>query len=205
MKASTKTSKAKTVSSEVAANGGPINVKDRKTFETIYDSYIGLLRFIARECAVPVGERDELVQDSFLKLLECKAETEFKDLQSVKGFLVVTLRHLIIDRSRRLKSRKTEAVGADLNDLSYTEIQGHHEWNSQQYERAVSTVGQLVQKIGALPGSQAFELFYCGGLSVKEISAKTGEPVGSVTAKLCRIRQKNSEMMRKHVEESIGV
>ena len=186
----------KTLNSALATSSErAIDLNAAGVFESIYGSFVGLLQFIGNQSRIPVAERDELVQESFLRLFKCGAK--FTNEDSVKAFLAVTMRNQIIDRSRRAKTRRTDLESTLETDLSQASTQL---WESDTVnDMALVAVAEVINEIASQEGNEVFGWFYRDGLSVKEIAAKTGEAVGSVTSKLCRLRARNTEMIKTRV------
>lgn len=182
----------------VSIDDVPVPVRDARVFKAIYKEYKGLLMAVAAKASVPTGEREEMVQTAFLRLFETDAL--FLSEAAVRAFLVTTVKNLVIDRSRRSHTRCTEAVGSAVDRLDIElPVDGI------EHERAVLAVNEMIDMISSLKGNAAFALFYRDGLSAKEIAARSGEAVGTVTAKLCRLRARFAAEIRTHVEAALSV
>jgi len=173
----------------------PFHGSDRSAFSEVYERYSKLLFFIARGFNIPQEEREEIVQECFIRFFE--SDRAFT-MDSAKGFLVVVLRRLFVDRARRRKFRKTEAVGCDIQSIE-TKL-----WVSdREHDVALQAIADIVAEISAEPGNAALGMFYCEGRSVREISDRIGEAVGSVTSKLSRLRSRHTERIRAGVTAAL--
>jgi RNA polymerase sigma factor (sigma-70 family) len=74
----------------------------------IYEAHVGLIQFVLRSFRLSEEERDDLIQEVFLRLHPSKDRI---DPAKIKGFLSITARNLAIDKDRQ--SRKTASVGED--------------------------------------------------------------------------------------------
>lgn len=171
-------------------------MKTRNDFKTLYRKTAPLLFYVAGQLGVPLDERDDIVQQAYLKLLENEADGE---IENAKAYLVCTIRTLVIDRSRRRATRKTETTD------SWDRIPEQSLWtNDSAHQAAVEAIGQELDALAASGEAEPLVLFYRKGMSVEQIRAKTGGATGTVTAKLCRLRQKYAPRLRESVERSLA-
>lgn len=175
-----------------------IDLKNSGTFSKLYGKYVGLLQFIARKSNVPQCEGEELIQECFLRLFD--SDAQFISEEAVKGFLAVSLKRQIIDRSRRMHVRKTESYEIACPHGAQTTL-----WESDcELELEVAKISEAIDRISAVPGDELFGWFYRDGLSAKDIAQKAGIAVGSVTSKLCRLRTKNRDLIMSYLECTAG-
>ncbi len=173
-----------------------MNLNDPIEFRKIYDSYVDLLYFVLKELSVPLEERDDIVQEAFLRLLR---SADSVDHQKIKGFLVVTAKNLVIDKARRARFRKTESVGEiPEGALSFSPE------DDEDRKMELKVVGELIREFSQSSGGETFSLFYENGMSVKEIALQLGEPVGTITARLSRMRQKFKDKFKKQYGGAVG-
>jgi RNA polymerase sigma-70 factor (ECF subfamily) len=168
---------------------------DRREFRRVYDAYVGLVAHVATRCGMQKEERDEIVQETFLKLYERGGEV--REAKALKAWLAVTARNLALDRIRRRARRRTDAVGADLDALAPA---GEDALDSARRELELELVRELLDKIAAAPGGETLKLFYADGLTAKEIAARNGEAISTVTTRLSRLRQRFQAELAAHVE-----
>lgn len=171
-----------------------MNPSDPGDFERLYRQHYGLVAYTLREFRVPPEDRDELIQEVFLRLHRDAAKV---DPAKVKAFLVVTARNLLIDRHRKAKRRKTEAT-AEVEALPERSLWS--DGDAAQRELEVAVCGQLIAELGATKEGAAFGLFYRDGLSLKEIAAKSDEPIGTIAARVSRARTKFKERLKETIE-----
>ncbi len=173
-----------------------LNPKNTKDFRVIYEKTGPLLLYVAGKLGVVGEEREDLAQQAYLKLLESKNEYT---LEHAKAYLTCTVRTLVIDRSRRRATRKTETAG------DWKGVPERPMWaNDVEHAVSVAAVEQALAELGGKGEAQVLVWFYKDGLSVEEIRARLGAKTGTVTAKLCRLRQKHAPALRTAVEKAVG-
>ena len=166
--------------------------QDPTTFKAFYEKEVGLIYFTVKAYRLCDADQDEIVQETFLRLY---AAREGVDPAKARAFLVVTARNLSLDLLRRRNTRRTDLAGEDIAACEASL------WNSDnEHDARVAACGQVVEKIGKTPGGEVFAMFYGEGLSIKEICERTSEAVGTVTARLWRVRQKHRAKIRSEVE-----
>jgi RNA polymerase sigma factor (sigma-70 family) len=170
--------------------------KSAKSFREIYEAHVGLVQFVLRSFRLSEEERDDLVQEVFLRLHQSMDRI---DPLKIKGFLSITARNLAIDKARQAQSRKTEAVGEDIAQLEGAL------WEQNTDRRAVIAVaGRFIEEVARQPGGECFGLFYKEGLSVRDIAERLGESTGTITSRLSRMRQKFKDDLAKKLDELDG-
>jgi len=166
------------------------------SFREIYESHVGLVQFVLRSFRLSDEERDDLVQDVFLRLHQSISRI---DPLKIKGFLSITARNLAIDKVRQSQSRKTEAVGEEISALEGSL------WEQNSDRRAVIAVAErFIDEVARQPGGECFGLFYKEGLSVRDIAERLGESTGTITSRLSRMRQKFKDDLAKKLDELDG-
>ena len=170
---------------------GWMDYKDNQTFKKIYDQYFGLIHFMLKQSGIPEADRDDLVQETFFRLY--KSDSQIRQ-EKVKGFLIVTAKNLVIDRYRRQKTRKTDSIEEQMTENN------EPLWRSDpNRELEVSLVGNIIDKISSERGNECFGMFYREGMTMKEISEKTGKPLGTIAAKIARLRGKFKEHIKSQI------
>lgn len=170
--------------------------KSAMSFREIYESHVGLVQFVLRSFRLSDEERDDLVQEVFLRLHQSMDRI---DTLKIKGFLSITARNLAIDKARQSQSRKTEAVGEDIATLEGSL------WEQNTDRRAVIAVAErFIEEVARQPGGECFGLFYKEGLSVRDIAERLGESTGTITSRLSRMRQKFKDDLAKKLDELDG-
>jgi RNA polymerase sigma-70 factor (ECF subfamily) len=170
--------------------------KTAMSFREIYEAHVGLVQFVLRSFRLSDEERDDLVQEVFLRLHQSMDRI---DPLKIKGFLSITSRNLAIDKVRQSQSRKTEAVGEDIASLEGTL------WEQNTDRRAVIAVAErFIEEVARQPGGECFALFYREGLSVRDIAERLGESTGTITSRLSRMRQKFKDDLAKKLDALDG-
>lgn len=161
-------------------------------FQSAYESYVSLVQFILKSFHFSQEERDDLVQDVFLRLFQTWDRI---DSTKIKGFLSITTRNLAIDKVRQGRVRKTEAVGEDIALANKTI------WEQDLDQcAAISIAERFIHEIALKEGGEAFGLFYRDGLSAREIAEKLGESTGTITSRISRMRQKFKDELKLRLE-----
>lgn len=177
-------------------NTNTLSPNKSSDFKKIYEKTAPLLLYVAGQLGIARDEREDLSQQAYMKLIECKGEFT---IEQAKAYLTRTVRSLVIDRSRRAKVRKTESVG------DWSVVAERPMWSSDgENDAAVSAVHAALDSLAAKGEAETLVLFYRDGLSVEEIRSRTGGATGTVTAKLCRQRQRHAASLRTAVEEALA-
>jgi RNA polymerase sigma-70 factor (ECF subfamily) len=141
-----------------------------------------LLALLARMLG-DAQEAEEALQDTFVQLWR-RARNYDAAKSGPFAWMVMIARGLALDRLRR-RSRQSvafhgyreaaEATAAD-SDNGFTRVTG------------AGTAGHLVRALGRLPAEQrqAIELAFWRGCTQEEIARATGEPLGTVKARIRR-------------------
>jgi len=183
-----------TVPERLVRGVNPLDLSAPAVFMKVYDEHVDLLYFILKDLGVALDQRDDFVQEAFLRLLRAQDSV---DAAKVKGFLASTLRNLVIDGARRARFRRTEPAGEELPTHARSLWEHDPERKSE-----MSVVGDLVAEIAASSGGEAFGLFYGEGFSVKEIAVRLGEPEGTVSSRIHRLRRKFSDQVKTRIAEA---
>jgi RNA polymerase sigma factor (sigma-70 family) len=164
---------------------------DPVLFKKVYDAYCGLIQFIVSKCGIGPDQRDDVVQDVFEKFF--RGLNSIQGPEKIKSWLCVAARNRSIDKLRAVRKGDPDAL-EHLTDENQAYV-------ALRREIELQLVTRLVEQIGEEAGGQDFVAFYCHGKSVKEIAAKNGEAVSTVTTRLTRLRRKFGEMIRQLVDE----
>lgn len=163
---------------------------DRVVFRRVFQQYIGLIQYVVRRCGADAAMSDDIVQETFLRLL-LRAK-EIKQPSALKAWLATTARNLTLDERRRRKNLVTaDNDNADNPDTTL---------ESLQHELDVALVGELIQAVSQECGDSTFSDFYLHGQSAKEIAAAKGEAISTVTTRLSRLRNRFQERFRLHLQ-----
>lgn len=173
-----------------------LNPRNSSDFEVIYKKTAPLLLYVAGQLGIAGEEREDIAQQAYLKLLEGNGTYT---LDHAKAYLTCTVRTLVIDRSRRRATRKTDTAG-DWKGIPERAL-----WEGDaEHAASVAAVSQALTEWGAKGEAQVLVWFYKDGLSVEEIRQRLGGATGTVTAKLCRLRQKYAPALRAAVDRAVG-
>lgn len=169
-----------------------LDLASRKDFDLIHKATAGLLLYVAGQLGMARDEREDVVQQAYVRLLESgKAFT----LSHSKAYLVCAVRSIVIDSKRRAASRKTSVYE------DWSALEGNAMWESDTaHEQAVTALGKALDLLAQDPSTAPLAWFYRDGLSVNEIKARTGKATGTITAQLCRLRQRLSPALAEAVE-----
>lgn len=147
-----------------------------EALEALYDRYAGTTYSIALRILGDRGAAEEVVQDTFVALWR-RAGSYDASYGRVYSWLLRIARNRAIDELRR---RKVTGRGGDRLGLN-EDPQGPEE---PHIEAAVSaelrsTVGDALDEL-PVDQREVVELAYMGGLSQREISERTGLPLGTI-------------------------
>lgn len=177
---------------------GRLQVGDEQAFKKVYDAYVGLVQYVVARCGLNQEERDDVVQETFFKLYRSAAT--INEVASIKAWLAVTARNLVIDRRRKDRGQGPNHDATEFERLSEPSYQKF----SNVYRREVEAqiVGKIIDEIAlAETGGATFKMFYVQGLTAREIAEQTGEAVSTITTRLTRLRRKFGERIRQHIDD----
>ena len=159
---------------------------DRTAFAEIYDKFSGPLYAVAYRVLHDPAEAEDVLHDVFLTVWAKAGEFEARRGQALAWLLTLT-RNRAIDRVR-LRKRRAEILGeAAPADLGYADHTGPGLDSSGQLwlkERAAT----VRTAVAALPAEQrqVLELAFFSGLTQQQIAGHTGEPLGTIKARIRR-------------------
>ena len=164
----------------------------KRAFEEIYDKNFDLIRFYLRKLNVNSAQLDDLTQECFFRLLK---NIDSVDLERAKPYLFSIARNLVNDEYRKKRSRKTSSYGEEEPAVDVGL------WVSDEIrDMECSIVGDLIDEFSAQDGHECFGLFYREGLSMKDISSRLDIPMGTVSSRLARLREKFSPIAKAHLK-----
>jgi RNA polymerase sigma factor (sigma-70 family) len=162
-------------------------------FATLYTDLRRYLIAVAGRLGAKPCEREDIVQQAFMKLLETGRNFS---RDHAKAYLAATVRTLLIDRGRRQNFRRTDLV----EDWSIVESRiAAQDSDAAAHNKQLAA---LIEKLGQLEtqGAEFLAWFYRDGMSVAEIGARAGVGTGTITSKLTRQRQRYLGELRTAVE-----
>ncbi|SMF16111.1 RNA polymerase sigma factor [Pseudobacteriovorax antillogorgiicola] len=169
---------------------------DHSDFQKYYAENVDFLVFIAKKHRLSDEVSDEFVQEAFTLLLSYKKEI---DPSRVRGFLVTTLRNLIIDHFRSA-SQKLERKSDPLDSVPETRFGA-----ATSIRPEIPIISDLVLEYSSKKGGQEFGLFYGEGISTSEIARRLNKPEGSVRSQISRFRRRFQRAIRKELEERLSL
>lgn len=163
-----------------------------EAFRKLYDEHVGFVQFVAMRTGVRGSDVDDVVQETFLRLHVHGAS--LKDPAKVRAWLATTARRVVIDQARKRRERLVDGEAPDVPAPRDDEEAGH--------EQDLALVRDMVDEVAAdKAGGETFRLFYVDGLTAREIAARNGEAVSTVTTRLTRLRDAFKDKFRKRIED----
>ncbi|MCA2961835.1 MAG: sigma-70 family RNA polymerase sigma factor [Silvanigrellales bacterium] len=149
-----------------------------------FDAHFRLVAFTLRKMRVSEQDLEEMSQETFLRYFRHCLNIE---PHAVKAWLVTTARNVALDAFNKAKRRKTD-TSTDAATSAQSNV-----WNPDAAQEAARAraAETAMASLKEAARSQRFHIlkdFYLGEKSVKEISAKRGIKVSSVTSALSRQR-----------------
>jgi len=157
---------------------------DQDAFPLFYDRYCAVLYSFAARILIDFRAAEEVVQEVFLVIWE-KSPTYNPNLGSPLTWALTLTRNKSIDRLRSEKRQIRLLEKAGEESLAQPDFMPHTAGaGMDQKDRAVR-VRQAMQE---LPGEQRhlIELAFFGGHTQSEICEMTGQPLGTVKARIRR-------------------
>ncbi|MDX1964838.1 MAG: sigma-70 family RNA polymerase sigma factor [Pirellulales bacterium] len=142
--------------------------------------YGGLVWSLAQRCLANPTDCEEATQEIFIEIWQ-QAERFDPNLGSETGFISLLARRRLIDRLRRANRQpNTSSITDDITVPLAP--------NSSCPLELAETTAQVRERLAKLRPAerQAVQLSICDGLSHAEISAQTGQPLGTVKSHVRR-------------------
>ena len=165
---------------------------DQTVFKKIYDEYVGLIQYVVSRCGASTDIADDIVQETFVRLYT--RGKEIQQQQAIKTWLITTARRLTVDHQRANKHRCDEDVTELMSDLTESDME------NQLRELEISMLTSLIKQVCHDTGDDTLKHFYIDGRSAKEIASSNGEPIGTVTNRLSRLRKRFNSYFKQHIE-----
>ena len=148
---------------------------DRDALDVLIDRYAARLRGYVRRVAATEAEADDLVQETWLRVL--RGLPGLRDPRRLRSWLFGITHRVLVDR---LRSRY--AAPAESSDEHLADDADLQQWHVQrdQVETGLASLAPVDR--------EAVVLFHLEGLSLSEISASTSVPIGTVKSRLHRAR-----------------
>lgn len=154
-------------------------------FEALYEKYSGATYALAVRMLGDAGAAEEVVQDAFVSMWK-KSETYDASQGKLYTWLLRITRNRAIDEIRK-KSSPTRAAANQRRLYEETRnVPGPPGETGAEAAYLSEIRGFVREAMDELPKEQrqVVELSYLGGLSQREISEKTGIPLGTVKTRM---------------------
>ncbi|RYZ89666.1 MAG: sigma-70 family RNA polymerase sigma factor [Proteobacteria bacterium] len=164
------------------------------TFNQIYAENLAIVSHVVKKFATLQNDAEDIVHDVFIKLHQSQ---KLNEISNVRAYLIVAARNTCLTRLESRRSQKTHLTdesGGRTHDRIWESDVGH-ELNIEIIRRLITQVERDI------PGGPEFAMFYRDGLSLKEISDRTGEPMGTISARVARMRGKVKRMAKDRLED----
>ena len=151
-----------------------IRTGDERAMAELYDRYSGIVYSVALRVLADTGAAEDVLQEVFMQLWRNPGVFD-SGRGNLAPWLAVIARNRAIDalRKRRPETDIEEVVVSVEADLA------------GETDRAIA-MGKVRTVLSAMPAAQrsALEMAYFEGLTHSEISAKTGEPLGTIKTRI---------------------
>jgi RNA polymerase sigma-70 factor (ECF subfamily) len=164
---------------------------DRGAMAELYDRYSGALMAIGQRLLRSEREAEDLLHDVFLEVWRHAADYD-PARGSVRSWVVMRLRSRALDRLKSVTH--TRVVSLETVDLP--------EPTTQPETAAHLDHQQVRDALQQLPADQriVLEQAYFEGLSLSEIAAQQGAPLGTIKSRLARALQRLREILHEFHE-----
>ena len=173
----------------------PSKSLDQQTFRKLYDEHVGFVQFVAGRAGWTKANADDVVQETFLRLYQRPPES--MESKAVRAWLAKTARRVIIDLAR--KSSKYMQV-PNIENEQTTGALWFRDGEALERELDLMAVGEMIEEIAQLPGGEDFRAFYVDGEKAREIAARKGEAISTVTTRLSRLRDRFRDRLKIKLE-----
>lgn len=167
--------------------------KSSTEFTAIYRLVQPKLMKYLRKFGVSDSDVEDLVQDCFVSYL---AAGRSMHLESASAFLVTAARHRAIDLWRKQKVAASDPIEAHQDRLSLPVQDGVP--MALYLERLGAQLDALNPQHRS---SLTFQKFYREGKSLHEIAEEFGEPLGTVSGRVFRMRRQYRDKWRRDLEK----
>jgi len=161
---------------------------DREAIGDLYDRYVATLFPVALRILVNRADAEDVLHDAFVSL-PARARHYSAERGSISAWLIILVRNLSIDRTRRRGTRQALTQCATVTPDSPNGYDAPSELtNPEMAMDAASTRERVRRALASLPDAQRFTLLtaFFEGLSYPEISARDGVSLGTVKSRAAR-------------------
>ena len=167
---------------------------EKNALEAIYERYSSAVYSLARYMLRSEAVAEEATQDVFLNIW-LKASSYNSSRGQPKTWIMSVAHHKIIDV---IRSRRRDAAASDPKEYETLDLlPSDHIATDEAVERNLEAerVRRALEKLPAAQ-QEVITLAYYGGLSQSEISARLGQPLGTVKTRARLALQKLREELR---------
>jgi RNA polymerase sigma-70 factor, ECF subfamily len=159
---------------------------DRDAIGYLYDRYGATLLPVALRILGNKADAEDVLHDAFVTLPE-RARHYSAERGSIAAWLIILVRNLSIDRTRRRGARQALAQSS-ASDLSDAQDERYPLGNPEIAVDTASARERVRRALASLPHAQRFTLqtAFFQGLSYPEISARDGVSLGTVKSRAAR-------------------
>lgn len=147
---------------------------DERAMTELYDRYSGIVYSVALRVLGDTGAAEDVLQEVFMQLWRNPGLFD-----SSRGNLAPWL--AVIARNRAIDSLRKRRPETDIEDV----VVSVESDMAGEADRSIA-MGKVRSVLSGMPAAQrsALEMAYFEGLSHSEISAKTGEPLGTIKTRI---------------------
>lgn len=150
---------------------------ERDAFDELIDRYADRLRGHVRRVAASNAEADDLVQETWLRVI--RGLPGLRDPARVRSWLFGIAHRVLVDR---LRTRYAEPAAVDVAPLADARNLLDEEIRRDQIERGLEVLAPIDREVVVL--------FYLEQFTLSEVAEAVGVPVGTVKSRLHRARRR---------------
>ena len=170
---------------------------DRDYLTWLFQEYHRLMFHTAQEYVSDQYEKEEIVQDSFVKIIEHTRKIRSLERYALPFYLVIIVRHTAINHLRKAKTRNQHVFFVEDHDL--VQEPSEEDVSLDDYADLLErreAVDRLWSKLSELD-QYVLGAYYFVGLKTDEIAEALGCSQDAVRMKLSRARKRAREILIK--------
>ena len=173
-------------------NKAPPTLKDKAVIERIYHENKGVMLSSARKLVSSDFERDEVIHDALLVLLDHAGSLAAMDDKACRVYVAAVVRNVALKRAERTRTEKKYFSGVRLEDLELPASEPTPEERCIDLESQSRRLRYLREALDELEESDRELLLsrYVLGESTEQIARRLGIAKSSVRMKLTRARRR---------------
>lgn len=170
---------------------------DREYVTQLFHEYHRLMFHTAQAYVSDQYEKEEIVQDSFVKIIEHIRTIRTLEKRAVPFYLVILVRHTAISHLRKAKTRRAHSAAAELPDLAP---------DPQEEETTLDDYAELLERREAIArlwpqlneaDQYVLGAYYYVGLTTEELAQALDCSQDAVRMRLSRARKRAREILIK--------